>query len=159
MAQRVVEAPVWATGSSASCWSRWMALRYGLPSSCLVVRARLQLDHMPSWHGMQCINQILAEGLNMKCSYLGNCTEYSYWQDRGDIVVIGATNRPDLVDAALLRPGRFDNRLYVPPPESSEDRASILRVLTRGKPLETDVVATSLAGMTQGRVEHCLHEQ
>jgi ATP-dependent Zn protease len=75
------------------------------------------------------------------------CSEH---QARGDVVVIGATNRPDLVDAALLRPGRFDSRLYVPPPKDASERASILGVLTRGKPLDSDVDLAALADLSPG---------
>ena len=71
-------------------------------------------------------------------------------QARGDVVVIAATNRPDLVDTALLRPGRFDTRLYVPPPKDSADRASVLAVLTRATPLATDVELEALADFTPG---------
>ncbi|EIE21729.1 nuclear AAA ATPase [Coccomyxa subellipsoidea C-169] len=71
-------------------------------------------------------------------------------QARGDVVVIAATNRPDLVDAALLRPGRFDSRLYVPPPKDSADRASVLAVLTRATPLAADVELEALADFTPG---------
>ena len=65
-------------------------------------------------------------------------------------MVLGATNRPDLVDAALLRPGRFDIRLYVPPPNTAEARTAILRVLTRATPLAADVALPTIADLTPG---------
>lgn len=71
-------------------------------------------------------------------------------QGRGDVVVLAATNRPDAVDSALLRPGRFDCCLYVPPPESADERASILQVLTRRTPLAPDVDLGALAEGTGG---------
>lgn len=59
-------------------------------------------------------------------------------QARVGVVVIGATNRPDHVDMALLRPGRFDRLLYVPPPDA-DARQAILAVHTRHTPLAHDV--------------------
>ena len=64
--------------------------------------------------------------------------------------MLAATNRPDAVDAALLRPGRFDCCLYVPPPESLDERVSILQVLTRRTPLAPDVDLAALAASTAG---------
>lgn len=49
----------------------------------------------------------------------------------GQIFLIGATNRPDLIDPSLLRPGRFDKLIYVPVPKSSDERVDILRALLR----------------------------
>lgn len=69
-------------------------------------------------------------------------------QARGDVTVVAATNRPDLVDGALLRPGRFDTRLYVPPPDGPADRASILAVLARSTPLAVDVDLSVIADLT-----------
>lgn len=54
------------------------------------------------------------------------------------VLVLAATNRPFAIDAALMRPGRFDAVLYVPPPDAA-GRAQILRVHTRGMPLAADV--------------------
>jgi transitional endoplasmic reticulum ATPase len=68
-----------------------------------------------------------------------------------DVVVIGATNRPDLVDPALRRPGRLERLVYVPPPDAAA-RGEILRAVTREVPLASDVdlaaLATELAGFS-----------
>ena len=66
------------------------------------------------------------------------------------VSVVAATNRPDLVDPALLRPGRFDRTLYVPPPTSAEDRAAILSRAARKTPLSSDVDLSMLALGTAG---------
>ena len=67
-----------------------------------------------------------------------------------NVCVVAATNRPDLVDPALLRPGRFDRALYVPPPTEWEDRAAILRRAARKTPLAPDVDLKMLAMGTAG---------
>ena len=59
-------------------------------------------------------------------------------EDRRDVFVIAATNRPDIIDPAMLRPGRLDKLLYVPLP-NKEDRFSILKTLTRKVPIAKDV--------------------
>jgi transitional endoplasmic reticulum ATPase len=61
-----------------------------------------------------------------------------------NVVVVGATNRPDLVDVALLRPGRLERLVYVPPPDAAA-RAEILRAASRSVPLAADVDLASLA--------------
>ncbi len=66
------------------------------------------------------------------------------------VTVIAATNRPDIVDPALLRPGRFDRLMLIPPPDQ-EGRLSILRVHTRNMPL-LDVDLESIAARTDGYV-------
>ena len=66
-----------------------------------------------------------------------------------NVVVIAATNRPDIIDPALLRPGRFDRLLYVPPPEK-ESRVQVLKIHTTKKPLADDVKIDVLAGQTEG---------
>ena len=55
-----------------------------------------------------------------------------------DVLIVAATNRPDAIDEALLRPGRIDRIIYVPPPDV-EGRLQILRVHTRASPLAEDV--------------------
>jgi len=74
----------------------------------------------------------------------------SGFRNRGSVCVVAATNRPDLVDPALLRPGRFDRALYVPPPTAWEDRAAILTRAARKTPLAPDVDLKSLAMGTAG---------
>jgi len=64
-----------------------------------------------------------------------------------DVVVIAATNRPDLVDQAVLRPGRFDRLIYVPEP-SEEARKQIFKIYTKNMPLAKDVKIEELAKMT-----------
>jgi len=65
-----------------------------------------------------------------------------------DVVVIAATNRPDIIDPAVLRPGRFDRLIYVPPPDK-EARLKIFQIHTRGMPLAEDVDLTYLAETTK----------
>jgi transitional endoplasmic reticulum ATPase len=66
-----------------------------------------------------------------------------------DVVVIAATNRPDMVDPAVLRPGRFDRLIYVPEP-GEEGRLQILKIHTKGMPLTKDVNLQELAQLTKG---------
>merc|ERR1712029_36713 len=55
------------------------------------------------------------------------------------VFVIGATNRPDLIDPALLRPGRFDRLVFIGPPDDPEQQLKIMQVLTRKFQLHPDV--------------------
>ncbi|WP_425568908.1 AAA family ATPase [Pseudonocardia xishanensis] len=66
-----------------------------------------------------------------------------------DVVVVGATNRPELVDPALLRPGRLERLVFVPPPDAAA-RADILRASSRNTPLASDVDLDALAGELDG---------
>jgi cell division protease FtsH len=68
---------------------------------------------------------------------------------RGGVILIAATNRPDVLDPALLRPGRFDRQIQVDAPDLA-GREHILKVHARGKPLATDVDLTSVARRTPG---------
>ena len=72
-------------------------------------------------------------------------------EELNDVIVIGATNRPDVVDPALLRPGRFD-RLMLTPPPSEEGRVQILKIHTKKMPLTQDVDLKELATSTDGYV-------
>lgn len=64
------------------------------------------------------------------------------------VIVIGATNRPDMIDPALLRPGRFDKHIYVPPP-NEESRLNILKSVTKKMPTDMDVDMALIASKTQ----------
>ena len=66
-----------------------------------------------------------------------------------DVIVLGATNRPELVDPALLRPGRLERLVYVPPPDA-EARGAILRATSRNTPLAEDVDLDELAESLDG---------
>src|SRR5919107_967099 len=77
-------------------------------------------------------------------------TELDGLEDLKRVVVIGATNRPDIIDEALLRPGRFDRILEVPVPDK-EARKEILKIHTRKKPIDFDVVnLDKLVELTEG---------
>jgi len=83
----------------------------------------------------QTLNQLLVEmdGFEMK----------------DNIILIAATNRPDILDPALLRPGRFDRQVVVDRPDR-KGRSRILEVHTRGKPLAKEIDIDNLAGQTPG---------
>jgi cell division protease FtsH len=85
----------------------------------------------------QTLNQLLAE--------------MDGFQPNKGVIILAATNRPDVLDAALLRPGRFDRRIIVPVPEL-RGREEILRVHLRNKSLAADVDASVLARRTPGFV-------
>jgi len=76
-------------------------------------------------------------------------TEMDGLEELRGVVVIAATNRPDIIDPALLRPGRFDKLLYVPPPDL-EARKEILKIHLRKKPLAEDVNIDEIAKRTEG---------
>jgi cell division protease FtsH len=78
-------------------------------------------------------------------------TEMDGFDSSTNVIVIGATNRPDVLDQALLRPGRFDRRIAVQPPDRA-GREAILRVHTRGVPLGPDVELGRIASTTPGMV-------
>jgi transitional endoplasmic reticulum ATPase len=72
-------------------------------------------------------------------------------EERGQVVVIGATNRVDAIDPALRRPGRFDREIEIGVPNET-DRAEILKIHTRGMPVAKDVELTKLSQQTHGFV-------
>ncbi|HOJ79436.1 MAG TPA: ATP-dependent zinc metalloprotease FtsH, partial [Clostridiales bacterium] len=77
------------------------------------------------------------------------------------VIILAATNRPDILDPALLRPGRFDRRIYIGLPDI-KGREAILKVHARGKPLGSDVkldeLAKSTPGFTGADLENLLNE-
>ncbi|HZU60536.1 MAG TPA: ATP-dependent zinc metalloprotease FtsH [Solirubrobacteraceae bacterium] len=78
-------------------------------------------------------------------------TEMDGFESTEAVVVLGATNRPEILDPALLRPGRFDRRVAVHPPDRN-GRVKILQVHTRSIPLADDVSLETLASTTAGMV-------
>lgn len=72
-------------------------------------------------------------------------------EERGQVVVIGATNLPNILDPALRRPGRFDREIVIPIPDKN-GRREILTIHTRGTPLANDVDLDQLAFLTHGFV-------
>ena len=78
-------------------------------------------------------------------------TEMDGFSSREGVIVLAATNRPDVLDPALLRPGRFDRRVTVNPPDRN-GREAILKVHTRNVPLAPDVDLKIVASATPGLV-------
>jgi cell division protease FtsH len=78
-------------------------------------------------------------------------TEMDGFDPTAGVIVLGATNRPDVLDPALLRPGRFDRRVAVQSPDSA-GREQILRVHSRSVPLDDDVDLAQIAQSTPGMV-------
>lgn len=98
-------------------------------------RARGQMAIGGSSEQEQTLNQIL--------------TEMDGFSSRQGIIVLAATNQPDVLDKALLRPGRFDRRVVVNLPDKT-GREAILKVHTRHVPLANDAILGNLAAMTPG---------
>jgi len=78
-------------------------------------------------------------------------TEMDGFTGREDVVVLAATNRPEILDPALLRPGRFDRRLMINPPDM-KGRREILAVHVRSVPLDADADLETIAAFTPGMV-------
>ena len=78
-------------------------------------------------------------------------TEMDGFTGTENVIVLGATNRPEILDPALLRPGRFDRRLTISPPDQA-GRRQILDVHVRGVPLADDVDLDAVASATPGMV-------
>ncbi len=76
-------------------------------------------------------------------------TEMNGIENMEGVMVIAATNRPDIIDPALLRPGRFDRLIYVPAPDE-KTRLEVLKVHTKAMPLAKDVSMEKLAKQTEG---------
>jgi transitional endoplasmic reticulum ATPase len=78
-------------------------------------------------------------------------TELDGLEEKGDVMVIGATNRPDMIDPALIRSGRFDRLVMIGQPDE-EGREQILKIHTDDTPLSPDVSLRELAEITDGYV-------
>jgi len=88
-------------------------------------------------------------------------TEMDGFEPGTDVIVLGATNRPEILDSALLRPGRFDRRIAVNPPDRN-GRVAILEIHTRGVALADDVdlerIAASIPGSTGADIALLVNE-
>jgi cell division protease FtsH len=88
-------------------------------------------------------------------------TEMDGFDPRTDVIVLAATNRPDMLDPALIRPGRFDRRITIPLPDL-KDREEIIKIHMRGKILSDDVnvekIAKKTVGFSGADLENMLNE-
>ena len=88
-------------------------------------------------------------------------TEMDGFGSNSGVIILAATNRPEVLDPALLRPGRFDRRVIVDRPDL-KGRIEILKVHAKGKPLGDDVdlaqIAQTTAGFTGAELENLLNE-
>lgn len=87
--------------------------------------------------------------------------EMDGFDERTEVIVIAATNRPDMLDPALIRPGRFDRRITIPLPDL-KDREQIIQIHMRGKPFSDNVsierVAKKTVGFSGADIENMLNE-
>jgi len=104
-----------------------------------------EIDALASRRGMDSGSKVTERVLNQLLAEMDGLEELQ------DITVVGATNRPDMLDTALLRPGRFDRVLLVPGP-SKEGRLQVLKIHTKNVPLAKDVNLDYLAEKTDGYV-------
>jgi len=104
-----------------------------------------ELDSLAGKRGMEQGAKVTERVLNQMLSEMDGI------EDLKNVIVIGATNRPDMLDSALLRPGRFDRILLVDVPDT-ESRKKILEIHTENTPLAKDVKMTDLVKKTEGFV-------
>jgi len=104
-----------------------------------------EVDALASRRGISVGTRVTDQVLNQLLAEMDGLEELQ------NVIVIGATNRPDMLDPALLRPGRFDRILLVSPP-TKEGRLEILKIHTKNMPLAKDVDLDKLAEVTEGYV-------
>lgn len=102
-----------------------------------------EIDSLASKRGMDSGAKVTERVLNQMLSEMDGI------EDLSNVIVVGATNRPDMLDSALMRPGRFDRIVFVGVPEK-EGREQILRIHTKKVPLDKDVDLKKLADETEG---------
>ncbi len=104
-----------------------------------------EIDALAARRGLETGTKVTERVLNQLLAEMDGIEELT------NVVVIGATKRPDMLDPAILRPGRFDRVLLVPPPDK-KGRLEILKIHTRNMPLAKDVNLEELAEKTEGYV-------
>ena len=104
-----------------------------------------EIDSLAGKRGMETGSKVTEHVLNQILSEMDGIEE------NNDIVVLGATNRPDMLDPAILRPGRFDRILLVGPTDK-KGRLEIFKIHTKNMPLAKDVDIQELADKTEGYV-------
>ncbi|MFC7187637.1 CDC48 family AAA ATPase [Halorubrum yunnanense] len=104
-----------------------------------------ELDSLAPSRGQEAGNNVSERVVNQLL------TELDGLEDMGDVMVIGATNRPDMIDPALLRSGRFDRLVMIGQPDQ-EGREQILDIHTQDTPLAPDVTLREVAEITDGYV-------
>jgi len=102
-----------------------------------------ELDALAPRRGMHAGSQVTETVVNQLL------TEMDGMEDLKDVVILATSNRPDIVDSSLLRPGRFDRMIFVPAPDT-ESRLAILKVHTKKMPLAKDVDLDALVKKTSG---------
>ena len=102
-----------------------------------------EIDSLAARRGQELGNRVHEQVLNQMLA------EMDGMENLNDIVVIGATNRPDMLDPAILRPGRFDRLIRVNIPEK-EERIAIFKVHTKNMPLTKDISIEKMAEITDG---------
>ena len=101
-----------------------------------------EIDSITPRRGLSHDSQVTERVVNTLLSEMDGLEELN------DIVIIAATNRPDMIDSALLRPGRFDRLLFVGTP-SKEERLEILKIHTKNMPLAKDVNLNKIVEVTE----------
>jgi transitional endoplasmic reticulum ATPase len=104
-----------------------------------------EIDSLAGKRGMEQGQKVTERVLNQLLAEMDGI------EDLSNVIVIGATNRPDMLDSALLRPGRFDRILLVTSPEA-EGREKIIKIHTKNMPLAKDVNIKKLVELTEGYV-------
>ena len=102
-----------------------------------------EIDSLAPRRGLSHDSQVTERVVNTLLSEMDGLEELN------DVIVIAATNRPDMIDSALLRPGRFDRLLFVGIP-SKEERFEILKIHSRNMPLAKDIDLSKLAEKLEG---------
>ena len=104
-----------------------------------------EIDALAARRGLEIGTRVTEQVLNQLLAEMDGLEELQ------NVIVIAATNRPDMLDPAILRPGRFD-RIVLTPPPNKEGRLEILKIHTKNMPLAEDVSLEKIADVIEGYV-------